>query len=287
MTLPDYPRNTFKSEEIDAFKPMMKIGLLATITPQGLPHLTLLSTLKAAGEKKLTWGQFTEGLSFQNVLENPNIGWLVMTLNKDLWRGKGTFTHTTNAGEDFDWYNQVPMFRYNAYFGIHTVYYMDLVAHTGKQPLPMNAVIFAAIKTMVAKIFFHRKDEKVLNHWTKNLFNKLDNLKFLSYIQEDGYPAIIPVIQAQSAGDQHLIFSTGVFSEELKAIPKGTPMALFGMSLDMTDVLTRGTYQGMQWLGPTRCGVMSIDWVYNAMPPVPQQIYPPVPLEPIREFEIQ
>ncbi len=285
MTPQKFNRDQFSPEEIQAFEPMMKIGLLATVTPEGLPHLTLLSTLKAADETTLTWGQFTEGMSFQHVRQNPNIGWMVMTLDKILWRGKGKFTHTEKGGDDFDWYNQVPMFRYNAYFGIHTVYYMDLISHSGKVVLPMTAVILAAIKTMVAKSFFFKRGKSVMNAWTKSLYNKLDNLKFLSYIAEDGFPVIIPVIQAQAAGDEHLIFGMGGFTRELKAIPKGAPIALFGMSLDMTDVLARGVYQGIRWVGPHRCGVMIVDWVYSPMPPVPQQIYPPLPLEPVRDFD--
>ena len=165
------------------------------------------------------------------------------------------------------------MFRYNAYFGIHTVYYMDLVGHTDKQALAMGAVVFSVINTMIAKPFFRQKAPKILNTWTKTLFNKLDNLKFLAYIADDGYPVMVPVIQAQAAGGGHLIFNAGVFTDELKAIPRGVPMALFGLWLDMSDVLVRGVYQGLRWVG-----------VYNPMPPVPQQIYPPLPLEPVRDF---
>lgn len=284
MSLPKYPIKQFSNEEITAFEPMMKVGLVATITPEGLPHLTMLSTLKAIDEHTLAWGQFTEGSSFQNVRENPKVGWLIMTLQKDLWRGQGTFTHTATAGPEFDWFNQVPMFRYNAYFGIHTVYYMDLAGQTGKAPLPMSKIIMAAIKTMVSRWFIPKKGEPILNDWTRSLFNKLDNLKFLTYITESGYPAIIPVIQTQAAGNNKLIFATGAFTNELNAIPRGIPMTLFGLELDMTDVVCRGTYQGIRRVGPHRCGVLEADWVYSPMPPVPQQIYPPVPLEIIREF---
>lgn len=284
MTYQLYSSDHLSRAEIDAFEPIMKIGLVATITPEGLPHITMLSSLKASDESTLIWGQFTEGTSSDNVVNNPKIGWLVMTLNKDLWRGTGNFTHTATSGVDFDAYNNTPMFRYNAYFGIHTVYYVDLIAHTGKQPLAMGAVIGAAIKTMFAKPFLRKKGAPVMNPWTMALFNKLDNLKFLAYIAEDGYPIIIPVIQAQAAGSQHLIFSLGAFTDELKAIPAGVPMALFGLCLDMTDVLTRGVYQGLRWVGPQRCGVMKVNWVYNPMPPVPQQIYPPLPLTPVRDF---
>ncbi len=284
MTYQLYSSDHLSPAEIDAFEPIMKIGLVATITPEGLPHITMLSSLKASDEGTLIWGQFTEGTSSGNAVNNPKIGWLVMTLNKDLWRGTGNFTHTATSGIDFDAYNNTPMFRYNAYFGIHTVYYVDLIAHTGKQPLAMGAVIWAAIKTMLAKPFLRKKGSQVMNPWTMALFNKLDNLKFLAYITEDGYPILIPVIQAQAADSQHLIFSLEAFTDELKAIPTGVPMALFGLCLDMTDVLTRGVYQGLRWVGPQRCGVMKVDWVYNPMPPVPQQIYPPLPLTPVRDF---
>jgi len=90
-------------------------------------------------------------------------------------------------------------------------------------------------------------------------------------------PTIIPIIQAQAASNQRLIFSAGAFTDELKAIPQDMPMVLFGMSPDMTDVLTRGVYLGMRWIGPHRCGVMEVDWVYSPMPPVP--------IKPVREFE--
>lgn len=282
-----FSHNTFTKEAIATFKPMMKIGLLATITPEGHPHLTMLSTLMAADEKTMTWGQFTEGTSFHNVRENPKVGWLIMTMDKDLWRGQGIFTHTKKSGSEFDFYNNVPMFRYNAYFGIHTAYYMDMEAHTGKQSLPMGAVVLSAIKTIFSKLLFRKGKTAVLNEWSQSLYNKLDNLKFLAYVTETGYPVIIPVIQTQSAGSQHLIFSTGVYTDELKDIPKGISMALFGLSLDMTDVVVRGTYHGLRRVGPHRCGVLAVDWVYNPMPPIPQQIYPPLPLEAVEIFDTQ
>ncbi len=99
----------------------------------------------------MAFGQFTEGLSKQHILNNPKTGFLIMSLDKNLWRGKATFTHSTKEGQEYDYFNNVPMFRYNAYFGVHTVYYLDLLSHTGKEPLPMNRIIFAAIQTLLAR----------------------------------------------------------------------------------------------------------------------------------------
>jgi len=284
-SMPGYKNTQFSQEEIEAFRPAMKIGLLASVTPEGRPHITLFSSLMAAGEQQMCIGKFVEGISFDFFQADPKVGWMIMSLDKDLWRGKATFTHLEKSGREFDFYNNVPMFRYNAYFGIHTVYYFDLLSQSGKAPLPMKKVIGAAVKTMISKPFFHyHKNEPVMNHWTLNLFNKLDNLKFLSYIDQDGHPLIIPVIQAQTADDRHLVFALGAFTDEIKAIPKGVSMAMFGMSLDMTDVLVRGTYHGLRTVGLFKCGVLEVDYVYNPMPPVPAQIYPPKPIEAIIEF---
>jgi hypothetical protein len=276
---------TFSQADIEALEPTMKVGIVATVNPEGLPHLTLISSLRANTPTQMVWGQFVEGMSKQYIRQDPRVGFLIMTLDKNLWRGTATFTHTAQQGPEFEWYNNTPMFRYNAYFGVHTVYYLDLVAHSGKQALPMGQVVVAAVQTMVARALSPKLDgEHVLNTWTQGLMNKLDNLKFLSYVGADGYPVVIPAIQAQAAGSEHIIFSTGVYGDDLQTIPAGVTVAVFGMSLQMEDVLVRGEYQGIRRRGGIRCGSVRVDWVYNPMPPKPQQIYPPVALEPVNTF---
>lgn len=275
----------FTPEDMLAFEPAMKIGLLASVNPQGLPHLTLITSLKAGSPDTVIWGQFIEGLSKQYVRENGKTAFMVMTLDKRVWRGKSLWTHAETGGPDFDWFNNVPMFRYNAYFGIHTVHYMNLIGHTGCQPLPMNAVIFAAIKSIAARTLSAKPGSKtVMNAWTRGIFDKLDNLKFLAYLDGDGYPWIIPVIQAQSDGAERLLISTGAYGDELAAIPAGSPVAMLGMALTMEDVLVRGIYSGVQRRAGLACAGVQVDWVYNAMPPVPGQIYPPLEQKTVTTF---
>ena len=275
----------FSEADIQALAPVMKVGLLATVTADGLPHLTLISSLQASTPRQLIWGQFVEGLSKQYIRENPKAGFLVMTLDRDVWRGKATFTHTANQGPEFEMYNNTPMFRYNAYFGIHTVYYMDLVAQSGRQALPMGRIVLAAIETLLARTLSGKRPAKeVLNGWTRGLMNKLDNLKFLAYVGADGHPLIVPAIQAQAADTERIVFSLGAYREEMAAIPEGATVAVFGMSLDMVDVLMRGEFQGLQRMAGVRCGSIGVNWVYNPMPPKPQQIYPPVALEAVTAF---
>ncbi len=280
-----YPLKEFSAEDIKGLSATMKVGILGTVTTEGLPHITLITTLMACSPTGMVWGQFMEGVSKQYIRQNPKAGFLIMGLDKNIWRGRADYTHSVREGKDYDFYNNIPLFRYNSYFGVHTVHYMNLVAHDGKHPLPMTRIITAAIKTMIAK-FFSAKREKavVLNPWSMAFYNKIDNLKFLGYIDTDGYPVIIPLIQAQALDREHMIFSFGAYGEELAQIPAYTPVAIFGMALSMEDVLVRGTYQVAKRVAGIKCGVVQLDFVYNPMPPVPSQIYPDIPVQPVVEF---
>lgn len=276
---------TFSESDLRAFEPAMKIGLLATRNPQGQPHLTLITSLMGGSPATVTWGQFTEGLSKEHVRQDPRTAFMIMSLQKEIWRGKARWTHSTTSGPHYDFYNNIPMFRYNAYFGIHTVHYMDLLGHTGRQALPMNAVILAAVRTLLARTLAPaRKEQAVMNGWTCGFFNKLDNLKFIAFIDQDGYPWIVPAIQAQANGSRRLLLSTVLYRDELAAISAGSPVAVLGMALTMEDVLVRGTYLGARRRAGFHCAEVEVEWVYNPMPPAPGQIYPPVPLRPVTEF---
>ncbi|NPV86430.1 MAG: pyridoxamine 5'-phosphate oxidase family protein [Anaerolineae bacterium] len=283
--MPTVHFDQFSQEDITAFQPALKVGILATVNPEGLPHLTFISTLMASDPKTVVWGQFVEGSSKEYIRQNPKTAFLIMTLDKNTWRGKATFTHTQTSGKDYDFYNNVPMFRYNAYFGVHTVYYMDLVEHNGKQPLPMPAIVFSSVATLLAKILSPGREEKqALNPWTKSFISKIGIPKFLAYIGSDGYPVIIPVFQATAPTRDHVIFTTSAYKDELKTIPKGIVVAILGLSLEMEVVLLRGIYQGISSKAGFPCGTVQINWVYNPMPPKPMQIYPETDIQAVLSF---
>jgi hypothetical protein len=276
---------TFSDADIEGLAPEMKVGILATVNDEGLPHLTLLASLRAASSTVLTFGQFTEGLSKEYVRRNPRTGFLVMSLQKDVWRGTATFTHSAKGGPEHEAYNNQPLFRYNSYFGIHTVYFLDLVEQTGRQALPMGGVVAASLATAAARVAAgSSRGCTALNPWTRALMSAMGNLKFAAYVAEDGYPRVVPILQAQAASRDRILFSPLVYRDDIEEIPAGASLAVFGMTLKMEDVLMRGRYVGMRRFCGIRCGVVEVDWVYNPMPPVPGRIYPPVGLEPVREF---
>jgi hypothetical protein len=277
--------HSFTKDEMKAFEPAEKIGLVACVNPDGQIHLTLITSIMACRPDQLTLGQFCMGLSKQYMQMNPQVGFLIMTLDRRLWRGKARWTHKKTQGPEYEIYNDIPMFRYNAYFGINTVHYLDLVETHGEEKLPMAKIIPAAVTTKLAKgAAATNREQPILKPFAESLFNQPDALKFIAYLGNDGFPVIIPAIQCQASDSRRIVFSTLPYYDELQSIEVGTCMAILGINLKMQSVLVRGTFQGFHKYRLIPMGVLDIDWVYNSMPPGHGQIYPAVKLAPVTDF---
>jgi len=271
---------SFTEADKQAFALSAKIGIIGTISKGGLPHLTIITTLFTKGDKQLVMGQFTEGTSKTNILTEPKMSFLMLTPDKNLWRGKALWTHSLHEGEEYEMMNNIPLFRYNSYFGVHTVHYMELVEFYGDEKLPMGSIVASSLVTKAMKPFLKpHEEERILKPWAEKLFSRLDTVKFLSYIGKDGYSVIIPVVQCQAAGSRSLVFSQLAYRGELSMIPKNADVALLGFNMQMENCLVRGKYRKQKCIG-----CIDINWVYNSMPPKPEQIYPPVDLKAVEDF---
>lgn len=278
-------KKNFSESDMKAFEPSEKVGMIATVTPDGLPHMSLLTSIMAATSNQLTMGEFCKGRSKEYIQQNPKIGFAILTLTKKLWRGKAVWTHFKQEGPEYEIYNNQPMYRYNTYFGINTVHYFDLKETTEGEMLPLASIIKSSLLTKIAKNGAAKEEQgRVLSFFGEKIFNALDSIKFLSYIDNDGFPVIIPVLQCQAPESSSLAFHPGAFGDDLKKIKPGTKVAVFCMTMKMEDVLARGIFNGYSKYRGITLGTLDIDWVYNSMPPNHGQIYPPLPLERVVNF---
>ena len=270
--------------DCEAFDTEMKLGFVASKDHEGRPHVALITSLQAKDPGTMMFGEFIRGRTKEYLRIRPEAAWAVITLDKGLWRGRARWTDSTTAGEDYEMFNNRPMFRYNAYFGIHTVHYMDLVEARPRETLPMARVIPAALLTRALRSLERSPhDAAVMNPFTTGLFNQLDALKLLAWVDREGFPRLIPVVQCQAGTSQRLVFSTLAWGDELRAVPAGTTVAGFAATTQMESVLVRGALRFGRRLG-VPYGAVDVDWVYNSMPPAHGQIHPPVPLEAVERF---
>jgi hypothetical protein len=280
-----YNLKEFDEKAIEAFAPAEKIGLVASVNDDGLPHITLITSIGAANPKQVILGEFCKGRSKSQIQKNPRIGFLVMTMDRKMWRGHACWTHLRREGPEYEKYNDLPMFRYNAYFGINTVHYLDLIDARGPDGLPLPRIIASSLMTKIAKAGVRSESkDRILTTFSEDLFNRLDALKFIAYIRDDGYPEIVPLLQCQAADSGRLAFSTLAYGAEIEKIIPGQTVAVFGLTMKMEDVLVRGKFRDVTRSRGIRTGSVDIKWVYNSMPPCHGQIYPPLKLEPVTDF---
>ncbi len=266
-------------DAIAAFGAEAKVGILATVSAEGLPHISLITSLRARDATHLTFGEFSTGDSKLNVQRTPRCAFVVMGLDRRLWHGQATWTHKSHEGEDHVIYNNQALFRYNAYTGFHTIHYLDLRRVQGPTPLSLPRLIAGSLRARATAAFKGSDHpEQVLKPWAEALVGKLDALKFVAFIDDDGFPELIPVVPCYPASSGRLVLNGGA---ALAAIGSEKAVALFALSLSMESVLMRGRLTALNGAGRA---LLDMDWVYNSMLPVIGQIYPMLPLEPMRDF---
>lgn len=272
-------RDFFTQADQEALAKDAKLAFLATLHEDGRPHLTLLTTLAAHGSKGLMFGQFCEGLSKENIRRDPRVAFLVMDMNRLVWRGRARWTHASRGGEDYEAYNRKPLFRYNSYFGVHTVHYFDLVSCRGPEPVEMSKLVAGAILSRAAGLVAARATPEALTHFSKGLFDKLDGLKFMSFVRADGWPEMAPIVAAASAGPGGLVVASTTLTDTPPA--PGSRVAVFAMNLALESVMVRGVIGRFVGIGPLKVANIEIEAVYNSMPPKASFIWPKEPLRPV------
>ncbi len=277
-------RPRLSEDAVCAFEKDAKVALLATLDADGNPHLSLITSLQARTPGELMFGQFSEGLSKQHLREDPRAGFLVMSQDRRIWRGGARWTRAAKHGSEYELYNHKPMFRYNAYFGIHTVHYLDLVTLRDEEKLRVWPFVRGLVSTALLRhLAGGDSGARVLTPWAERHIGGARTLKFLAYAGRDGFPAIVPLLPCVPAGSRRLIVATSVHCDELSALPAGTACAVFALNLEMESVLVRGRWQAPRRRLGLQAAALDIDWVYNSMPPSHGVIYPPTDLAPVAE----
>ncbi len=274
---------SFDSAAMKAFDTDAKIGLLATIDADGLPHVTLITTLLPRTPTELVWGQFCEGLSKHNVRRDPHTAFAVLTPDRAIWRGQASWTRATREGADYEAFNCRPMFRYNSYFGIHTVHHMDLVRTSPRESLPYGGMAAGALAVAAARWRLRPPPgERALQPWAEQHLAAPTTFTFVAWIRADGFPNIVPMVPSLPVDGRRLVLGRTVYRDELSHIPKGATVAVFGVNMQAESVLVRGRFGGFGRRLPV--GTLDIERVYNTMPPTPGPIWPAEPLRPVTVF---
>ncbi len=266
-----------------AFEADAKIALLATRTPSGQPHVSLITSLHARTPRELMFGQFCEGLSKQHLRVEPRAGVLVMTSDWRIWRATARWTAASQHGEDYERYNKKPMFRYNAYFGVHTVHYLDVVEAGDVERATARDLALGALKGWLGRALLRGGgSERILSAWAVRHIGRPTTLAFVALVRADGFPWIVPLVPTKPVGTQRLALWPAPHHAELAGLEPGTVVACFFLNLAMESVLVRGRLSAWHRSLGAPVGLLDIEEVYNSMPPKHGRIYPLEPVQAVR-----
>ena len=262
--------NKIRQEDFPVFEKSEKLGVVGTIDDRGDPHLSLLTTIMAKSETEMVVGEFTKGLSKSYMQERNKCGFAIMGLDTSFWTGTMVWKDVKTEGDEFVKYNNMQMWRFNTYFGIGKVHYFDLVDISDKTKLEIPKIAVSAIRAMIGKPFMKYGNEEILRPYAQKLFGAIGNPKFISFVNDEGFPVVVPIVQAQESGTNTIIFASSPYKEMLAPLKAGARVAIMALSLDMESVVIKGTFSGF------KCGMgrVKIDRVYNSIPPVMRYIYP-------------
>ncbi|MDR2630653.1 MAG: pyridoxamine 5'-phosphate oxidase family protein [Spirochaetaceae bacterium] len=274
-------------EEICAkkFESDSKIGLLSSVAPDGYPHVALITSISVKTKKTLMWGQFSRGLSKTYLADNPKTGFLVISADQYWWAGKALHSGSVVKGEDFEYFNNKPLFRYNSYCGFGAVHYGDIREVSAGEKLPLPAFILGSLRSALLKKAALKNTPapegaetgpiEKMPPYGRKLCSNLACLKFIAWVDADGFPRIIPALQGVPLDANNLVFSAAPYGELLETIPPGAKAAVFLANLDLESLLLQGRWTPLNRGSRLRGGVFNIDKVYNSMLPLNRYIYPP------------
>lgn len=272
---------TVDPNDFKVFEKTEKMALVSTIDDEGDPHISLLTTLMAKDEKTMVVGQFMQGISKENMLKRPKSGFAIISLDMNFWTGLVDWYDVKTEGDEYIKYNNMQMWRFNTYFGIEKVHYGKLVGISDKRKLDFVGIGINYLKVAMHKKKYIEPNKSVMRPFATKIFNGLTNPKFISFISNDGYPVLVPIVQAQASGNSRIVFSNKPYSQMFEGLKPGARVAVECITMATESVLVKGIFSGFK----KGIGFIDIDRVYNSMPPICGYIYPETPYKAVEVFE--
>ena len=248
---------------------------LATLNSEGVPNVVPIISLQAADDSTVIFGEFMIWKTRHNLEVNPRVSLAVMTASEG-WVIKGDFLEFQRSGSYFDRIMASDAFRYNAYAGIRNAG----VIRVGSVVRSFALSGLAALLDMARAKWFARFVRRTrapdvaavtVPIQVRQKFARLKAAKFLAYLDGDGYPDIVPALSLIPADEQTFVFSSGLAEPALAALSPGARVAASVLTFEPLAYQIKGEFLGAERSLGRLAGVIAVQEVYSASPPLPGQ----------------
>lgn len=251
-------------------RPMLP-KFLATVSARGVPNIVPIISIEATDAQTIIFAELMIWKTRKNLEENPQVAAAVMTRDLKAWVVKGDFVGFQKKGKYYEKLSGNELFRYNAYTGIRSAAVIRIKEVLPAVSLPKGKLLGDLLKVRVlsprAGSQLRGKQEIPLPVSEK--FRRLMGVKYLAYIDTDGYPGIIPLLSSYPADGRRLIFGTSISGKAIGRLKSREKVAASVITSDPVAYQVKGSFQGIKRYWGIKVGVIDIDELYSASPPLP------------------
>ena len=253
----------------EALSGEMTPKFLATVDAQGKVNVVLIATLEPNGERKVAYADFLMNKTAKNLDENSKVGVLVITEGLDWWSMTGDFTGWEKTGPLVDHFNEMDLFKYNAYTGVRRAGKIDLrtMEDSGKVGKLALLADFGITK-MKSGSFAREGGAGKMPPPVAEKYGRLMGVKILAYVRNDGYPECFVIQSAQPADNKTLVFGTLSASSKIAQLPEKTFCAVNVVTFEPVSYQVKGVFTGFSGTLWGKMGAIEIESVWCTSPPL-------------------
>lgn len=173
-------------KQIESLHITETVKFIATADQTGKVNIAPIITTDYYRDNTLIFGDFLMWKTKQNLLQNPQVSVLVVDQSLNFFKIRGSFLGFEQKGEAFEFMNNTPLFRYNAYTGVRSAGLIRIESATDTLPLSKMKMAAAFLANKLTK------SDYSLNPVVMEKFARLQSLKAVTWLSDQG-PEVAPV----------------------------------------------------------------------------------------------
>jgi len=257
----------------------------ATVSDDGEPNVIPLLSARSVSATEIAFVKFMVWKTRRNFEANGKISLACVGPWGRTYIVAGKFVEWVTEGPLLEQFEGEALFRYNAYMGANMLGMIE-VKDVAELPGPGVVMPMLDAAGLFGKSKFADKiaardparlrngspmPVQVIEKWGRPLA-----AKFLGMIDDSGEPIAVPHQGLRAPTSDSLIFARPKQSANpLTRLRPGDRLAASVITPDPVAYQVKGTFAGYHTIGADNAGVIKVDRVYAASPPVPgKQIYP-------------
>jgi len=237
---------------------------LATLDEQGRPNCVPVVTILPYENDTLIFGDFMLNKTRRNLLADPRVGVALFSGAFEGWSIKGTFLGFETEGDNFDFMNRTPMFRYNAYTGVRAAGVIRIEDISVRMTLSKWRMLNGLARAKAGAFFMRTANARCMPRQVEEKFGRISAIRALAFEDADGFPRAVPMLACLAAGPNRLVMADHFLRRYETDIRIGDEVAVSVLTPEAISYQVKGWYKGK------KAGVSVIDLTecYSASPPL-------------------